>query len=192
MREIRIVDPNNLWFTSDTHFSHKNIIRWCGRPWETAEEMDAALIQKWNEVVPKDGIIFHLGDFCFGGADRWKKIRKSLNGKIYLVMGNHDSSASQPMLNLFEKVYGGVARLKVDHQEIWLSHFPLLCWTGSERGSWNLFGHVHTMSVPDDKQLGSDFPRVNSLKTQKQYDVGVDFNNYRPISFTEIKNKLNI
>lgn len=191
MKEIRIADPDKLWFTSDTHFGHQNIIKWCGRPWETAEEMDKALIQEWNNVIPKDGVVFHLGDFCFGGALEWKNIRKSLNGKIYLVMGNHDSSASQPMLSLFEKIYGGVARLRADKQEIWASHFPLLCWTGSERGSWNLFGHVHTMQVPDDKQLGSDFPRVKTLKTSKQYDVGVDYNYYRPISFRELQKILN-
>lgn len=188
MREIKILEPEKLWFTSDTHFWHQNIISWTGRPWKDAPEMNKALIENWNSVVPKDGLVFHLGDFCFAGASEWGKLRRELNGRIYLVMGNHDSVASQPMLELFEKVYGGIARLRVGHQEIWASHFPLMCWTGMNRESWNLYGHVHTMKVPDSQQLGLDAPRVRDCSVPgKQYDVGVDYNDYKPISFFEIQ-----
>lgn len=86
----RFPSGGKIFFTSDTHFCHKNIISYAGRPFFSTEEMDKALIENWNSVVPEDGIVFHLGDFCFGGNTQWKTIRKKLNGKIYLILGNHD------------------------------------------------------------------------------------------------------
>ena len=185
MREIKIQDGSRLWFTSDTHFWHQNIIQWCGRPWETASEMNDGIVELWNSVVSADDDVWHLGDFCFAGSSQWKSLRERLNGRIHLVLGNHDNVASQPMLSLFESVHPGLARLKVEHQEIWLSHFPLMCWTGSDRGSWNLFGHVHTMAT--DPQLGSDAGRVAACRVWNQYDVGVDLNGYKPVSYSKIK-----
>lgn len=79
----------NIWFTSDTHFGHRNIIKFCNRPWNTVEEMDNALIENWNKVVKPEDIVFHLGDFAFATNGRWKEIINSLNGHIYLIVGNH-------------------------------------------------------------------------------------------------------
>ena len=58
---------DKVWFTSDTHFWHDNIIRFCNRPFESVVEMNEELIRRWNETVPADGVVFHLGDFSFGG-----------------------------------------------------------------------------------------------------------------------------
>jgi calcineurin-like phosphoesterase family protein len=186
MRDIKIPDGSKLWFTSDTHFWHQNIIRWCARPWETASEMNDAMVDLWNSEVPKDADVWHLGDFCFAGAAQWKDLRDRLNGHIHLVLGNHDGVASGPMLSLFDSIHPGIAHLRVENQqEIWLSHFPLLCWTGCSRGAWNLFGHVHTMAT--DPQLGEDSGRVSSCRLWNQYDVGVDQNHYKPVSYSYLK-----
>lgn len=72
----------NLFFTSDTHFYHESIIRFCNRPFETVEEMNETLIQNWNDTVPADGIVFHLGDFAFGGSKEWNGILDRLNGQM--------------------------------------------------------------------------------------------------------------
>jgi calcineurin-like phosphoesterase family protein len=80
----------NLFFTSDTHFFHEGIIKFCNRPFESVEEMNETLIRNWNETVPKDGTVFHLGDFAFGGWREWMSAYNRLNGKIYLILGNHD------------------------------------------------------------------------------------------------------
>lgn len=79
-----------IWFTSDLHFGHRNIIKFCNRPWETVEEMDKALIENWNSVVGKNDIVFDLGDFAFAPNWRWKEIISQLNGKHYLILGNHE------------------------------------------------------------------------------------------------------
>jgi len=176
-------DGSKVFFTSDTHFYHKSIISFTHRPFSSIEEMNDALIENWNSVVPKDGIVFHLGDFCFGGPTAWNRVIRKLNGKIYLILGNHDiknlrEGATWRFEGIFQQMY-----ILVDGQRIWLNHCPFLCYGGAYNGSWQLFGHVH--SGPDSVE-GLDIPRlVNLLPTQ--YDVGVDNNNYRPVSFYEVK-----
>jgi len=81
---------NSTFFTSDTHFYHENIIKYCSRPFSSVDEMNKAMIDNWNNVVGKNDIVWHLGDFCFGKKDNIMEIFPKLNGKINLVMGNHD------------------------------------------------------------------------------------------------------
>ena len=83
-------DGSKVFFTSDTHFYHGNIIRFCNRPFKDVEVMNETIISNWNNTVGQDDTIFHLGDFCLGGSAEWTKILDRLNGKIYLIMGNHD------------------------------------------------------------------------------------------------------
>lgn len=174
MKKIKIGDPDKLWFTSDTHFCHKNIIRFCDRPFETIEEHNQGLVDNWNSVVPVDADVWHLGDFCFGGSAEWYHLVGALNGRIHLVLGNHDTVASEPMLDLFESVHM-MARLEVaGHRELWLSHFPLQTWPGKFYGkAWNLYGHIHSQTKPETEE-------------ETQYDVGVDRNEYKPVSYQAI------
>ena len=83
-------DGSKVFFTSDHHFGHANIIRFCNRPWSTISEHNRALIANWNAVVPEDGIVFHLGDFCYkgGGFPAMWWIKGQLHGRIILVRGN--------------------------------------------------------------------------------------------------------
>lgn len=82
-------DGSGVFFTSDSHFCHESIIHMTNRPFTNAEEMNNALIKNWNNVVGKNDIVFHLGDFCFGTPSKWKSILEQLNGNIYLIVGNH-------------------------------------------------------------------------------------------------------
>lgn len=175
-----------IFFTSDTHFCHKNIISYAGRPFLSTEEMDKALIENWNSVVPEDGIVFHLGDFCFGGSAQWKTIRKKLNGKIYLILGNHDfKNYKAEWSDLFEVVTQQM-HVYIEGQEIYLNHHPFLAFGGAYRGAWALFGHVHT---GPNSRSGQDMPRMKHL-FPSQYDVGVDNNCYKPVSFYKIRENI--
>lgn len=180
---FREEDP--LFFTSDTHFSEEAIIRLCGRPFPNADEMDSKMVELWNGTVPKDGIVFHLGDFCAKGKSRWEKILSQLNGEIHLILGNHDLRRITPeVASLFASV-SEQKQIKVGEQRIYLNHYPFLCYGGSYRDVWQLFGHVHTgpgHTGLDDNRLGILFPM--------QYDVGVDNNGYRPVSFAQVKEKI--
>ena len=79
-----------IFVTADTHFNHENIIKYCNRPFKDVNEMNEVIINNWNSVVSKDDIIYHIGDYGFGTKDELKEIFDKLNGKKYLIMGNHD------------------------------------------------------------------------------------------------------
>src|SRR5687767_6005129 len=81
----------NTFFTSDTHWGHKNIIKFCSRPYASVEEMDEAMITNWNDRVRPGDTVYHLGDFTFyRREDQQRRIIDSLNGNIKLILGNHD------------------------------------------------------------------------------------------------------
>lgn len=189
MKTINIEDSSKIFFTSDTHFNHKNIILYCQRPFETVEKMNEVLIANWNSKVPSDGIVFHCGDFALGGSEAWHKIMPRLNGKIHLILGNHDlKNFRQGYADSFASVQEQLT-IDIGKKKIILTHFPLLCYHGtwgSEMNVWNLMGHVHTLK---SNNSGKDFERLQYL-FPTQYDVGVDFNNYTPISFQEVKEKI--
>ncbi len=98
----------NYWWTSDYHFSHFNIIRYCKRPFETAEEMNETIIRKHNERVKPDDTVFFLGDFIFkggkeGGVEKYRQFEERLNGKFIFIKGNHDRHNS--LNTIISKVY---------------------------------------------------------------------------------------
>lgn len=151
--------------------------------------MNEKLIENWNKVVPKNGIVFHLGDFAFGGSELWNNIIDRLNGQIYLIIGNHDrKNLRQGYVEKFVNVVPQM-QIEIEKRSIYLNHYPFLCYGGSYRSNddavWQLFGHVH--SGPNSSGLDCD--RLINLFPY-QYDVGVDNNNYSPISWSEVKNKI--
>lgn len=179
---------DGLFFTSDTHFNHANIMHFTGRPFSTIEEHDAELIRRWNETVSPTDTVFHLGDFCFGGAPKWKELRQQLNGHIVLIRGNHDDkNLQQSLYPLFEDVLYQ-ARILVDGQSVYLNHFPFLCFAHGDPKRYkdsysiNLFGHVHSSPISTSEDMG----RLSFL-LPTQYDVGVDNNNLTPISWHDVK-----
>ena len=175
-------DGSRVYFTSDTHFNHTNIISYCQRPFKNVDEMNERIIANWNEVVGEDDIIFHLGDFCLGGAAEWTRLLERLNGKIYLIMGNHDrKNIRQGFMDRFEHVAMQM-HIEVGKQRIYLNHYPFLCFEGGYKDVWQLFGHVHTRKT----NTGIDAGRLKYLYPT-QYDVGVDNNNFAPVSFVQVK-----
>ena len=186
---INGLSGKNLFFTSDTHFYHPNIIRYCNRPFNSVEEMNETLIRNWNEVVPPDGRVFHLGDFAFGGDAEWRSALSRLNGKIYLILGNHDiQNVKSEVMERFEAVTQQML-INVDGQKIILNHYPLLTFGGSYHNIWQLFGHVHSgpyTQTVEESARGKDIPRLINL-FPTQYDVGVDNNEFRPVPFARLK-----
>lgn len=179
---LRISREEKVWFTADTHFGHKNIIRFCQRPYADVEEMNKAIIDNWNNVVGEDDLVFHLGDFSVGGAAEWTQLLNQLHGRIFLILGNHDmNNVNQGFMNRFQKVATQIL-IEIGKQRIYLNHYPFLCYGGAYRNTWQLFGHVHTNKA----RTGLDHSRLDML-FPSQYDVGVDNNNYTPVSFQELE-----
>ena len=182
---------SGIFFTSDTHFGHSKIIDYCKRPFSSIEEHDKTLIQNWNNTVGQDDTVFHLGDFAYGNSQFIANIIKQLNGNIILIKGNHDLRNMNPTLyNIFSDVVYQ-ARILIDKQTVYLNHFPFLCFDHGDidlyknNYSIQLFGHVHSGPLTSSK----DVSRLNIL-FPTQYDVGVDNNNYTPISWADVKNKI--
>jgi calcineurin-like phosphoesterase family protein len=168
-----------LWFTGDTHFSHANIIKYCNRPFENVREHDETLIKNWNSVVGLDDDIYHLGDFAFASNGYIENILRRLNGHKHLIFGNHDRKTMKGhILDWFEDVeYYMELRIpdeEMDNEQmIVLCHYAFEVWNKRHFGSWHLHGHSHgTLPSRDD---------------QARYDVGVDNNNYKPVSYDDIK-----
>jgi len=159
----------NVWFTSDTHFSHQNIIKYCNRPFTSVEEMDEAIIQNWNEKVKAGDRIYHIGDFSFATPSKYLK---RLTGQKYFIHGNHDYIKDHELIGwVWIKNYH---ELKIGNQTIILNHYAQRVWNKMHRGAWHLFGHSHGNLPPYGKS----------------FDVGVDCFNYSPISFEEVQAKM--
>lgn len=182
-------DKQRIFFTSDTHFNHENIIKYCNRPFVNAAEMNEALIKNWNNKVRPEDLVFHLGDFMMGKTANFWDVRCRLNGEIILVVGNHDwgmfETVSGNIEDAFKDIYNELA-ININGQKMYLNHKPMLCFDGSrkDKPTWQLFGHIHTQKYASDLNYG-DHLRANLL-FPSQYDVGVDNNDYAPVSFEEV------
>lgn len=145
------------WFTSDTHFGHSNIIHYCNRPFKDVEEMDRELIKRWNEVVKKNDVVFHLGDLAFKKDINY--YRKQLNGRMILLKGNHENGNSciDDMM------------ISLDGYSFFLTHRP-----ENAKGDINLVGHVHEKW------------RVKRIDDKLLINVGVDVNNFYPVDINTI------
>jgi calcineurin-like phosphoesterase family protein len=158
------------YFTSDTHFGHANVIKYCDRPYKDQWEMNDALIKNWNSVVKPEDLVFHLGDFGFMNPPSLVKIVWRLNGTICLVPGNHDSR--QLLNKLYEipqtklVVEERYKELSFNSRKIVLCHYPIESWNNMSHGSIHLHGHSHGKSR---QQAG-------------RFDVGVDspYMHYKP------------
>lgn len=168
-----------IYFTSDTHYWHKTAIEYCRRPFATVEEMNEAMIERWNSRVKPDDSVYHLGDVCFAGKEKAHAILKRLNGQKFLIRGNHDKAFSDQWLSKYFTWVKDFYTLKVDDglvcQRIVLCHYALRTWEKIHHGAWHLFGHSHgTMKMIINPSM----------------DVGVDCHNYFPISYDEVDQKL--
>lgn len=165
--------PDKTFFTADTHFGHKTMLRIGLRDFVDVDAMDGHMIEAWNETVPRDGHVFHLGDVSFHGTARTAEILPQLNGRKYLVEGNHDKGLARSCKDFFEwsKPYH-VQRMNTLFGTIHLvmCHFAFRSWDRMHYGSWNLHGHSHGNLKPNGKQA----------------DVGVDCWGLRPVSFLEL------
>ena len=187
--EIKIRPNQQVWFTSDQHFGHKNIIKYCNRPFADTFVMDCWIRNSWNEVVGDNDIVFILGDITmFPDAHKIKKLLDELNGEqIYIVPGNHDKvDKGFRLLKDRYVVLHDIARVKflgheLGNPEVVCSHIPLMTWPSRDKNVPCLFGHVH--SGPRCTNDGFD---TNLPLWENMYDVGVDNNNYTPINLNKI------
>ena len=151
-----------MWFfTADEHYGHANIIRFCNRPFGDVDAMDAELIARHNSVVGSEDVVVHAGDFTLQRKSRAKEYIKELNGEHIFVRGSHDRWLKSGC-EIWEQEIAG--------QYVVVCHYAMRVWSRSHHNSWQLYGHSHGMLPP----IG------------KQWDVGVDNNEFFPVSYDQI------
>lgn len=169
-----------IYFTSDTHFWHKNIISYMNRPYGSVEDMNEGLIKLWNRRIDHDDVVYHLGDFAFCGTKKAMELFEQLNGTKVLIKGNHDghSVTHLPWDDVRDYLckhnwnyFDTEGNPQVFHQTIVLCHFPMQSWDRMSHNSWHLHGHCHG-TLPDNGSL--------------RIDVGIDTNGGYPYSLDDI------
>jgi calcineurin-like phosphoesterase family protein len=155
-----------VFFTSDTHFGDHRALNLYPRPFASAAEMDAELIRRWNAAVGPDDEVWHLGDFA-RTATRAREVLGQLDGRKHLVVGNNDPDPSDADGWASVCAY---AEVEAEGRFLVLCHYPFRSWNRQHRGAINLHGHSHGRLKP--------LPR--------QYDVGVDVWDYRPVRLSEL------
>lgn len=168
-----------IYFISDTHFGHENIIKYSNRPFSSREEMDLFMIQRWNAIVTKDDDIYHLGDFCMGGYKQAIRYLSMLSGRIHFVTSqtHHDNRwldgfSGQIFITNVDVEYGiKILKQKDPYpSKIVLCHFPISVWEDKHYGSWHLHGHIHESYTPG----------------QFSMNVSVENTDYAPVSIDDV------
>lgn len=188
------------WFTSDLHFFHKNVIKYCKRPFSSVEEMNEKLIELWNKQVSSKDLVYILGDFSFGNYEDTIKIVKRLNGHKILIRGNHDYRfTARDLVEMGFKDVRDYDHIRIGNKYVLITHYQYRAghlkqiWYSVKHffikrerrkyfdyypvdcGKWHLHGHNHSG------------PKING----RQINVCVDVNNFKPISEIEIEKIIN-
>jgi len=188
--KINYSDIDKIFITSDTHYHHKNICRGVSgwsvdkdriegnnlstRDFDTLEQMDRAIVNNINTIVPEDGILFHLGDWSFGGEEQIWKFRGELNCKrIHLITGNHDHHQEKGKMDSIFASRQKYLELEVGKFQFVLFHFPIKSWNHVRKGSFHLHGHQHWKG---DLKFGNG----------RMMDVGMDGNDLKPYKLAHV------
>lgn len=156
----------NIWVISDTHFNHKNIIKYCNRPFYSVDKMNSFMIEKWNSTVKEGDIVYHLGDFWYKEIPNIK-----LNGRKRLILGNHDNGKEQKLQKLFQKIM--VWRMFPEFGLL-LTHVPVHPNTlNPNKCPVNIHGHIH-----NKPSYGVNYKNVS-----------VEVIDYTPVNIEELRVK---
>jgi calcineurin-like phosphoesterase family protein len=187
----------NVYFTSDFHLFHHNVLKFDKRPFNDVHHMHQVIEQRWNETVSPDDIVIYLGDLSFGRREDKTFVddmMKRLNGKIHFIMGNHDKIDDVKKVPNLESIqdYLEVRITHMQHEDgigekkvetlFCCMHYPIYSWNKKHHGSYMVHGHCHGNLHHGEEASFYDNRRV--------IDAGCMLHDYRPISYKEIIKKL--
>lgn len=167
-----------IWLTSDTHFGHDKEFIWKVRGFNSCEEMNETIIERWNERIQDGDDVFHLGDIMLGQPDNLRYLER-LSGRIHIILGNHDTDNR---CNLYNTVHSVVSvscteRHKWNGYHFYLSHFPTITANIEKEHikqcTINLYGHTHQKT-----NFYLEYPFM--------YHVGVDSHDCTPVSLDQV------
>lgn len=168
------------FYTSDLHLGHIKILKYENRPFKDVDEMNRVLVENWNHKVRKNDEVYILGDFGFIKGDVANYYLDQLNGRKYLIKGNHDSyflNHSKFDASKFEWIKD-YATVKDHGIRIVMSHYPMAVWDGMHHGSLHFYGHIHS-------NTNTPHP-LNFDLGPNAFNVGCDVRNYEPVTLEEL------
>lgn len=155
------------FYTSDHHFGHQSVISHCSRPFTSVDEMDAAMIERWNAVVGDTDIVYCLGDFSLHGVERTKEIFDQLRGRKHLVLGNHDlDNKGRPHKRIRDLDWAATPAHAIETTDggvrVYLHHYACRVWPSSHYGAIHFYGHSHGRlpGVGKSRDVGVDMPDI--------------------------------
>lgn len=160
-------------WTADTHWYHEGALKMNNRPFTSVEEMNEAMITRWNAQVKPGDIVYHTGDVAFCKKEELTNVLKRLNGEIHLILGNHDGHIAKHRNSyLNEGLFASIGPYKEirldDDRLVCMSHYPMMAWKHQAYGSIMVHGHCHgSMQYPKEMLI---------------FDVGTDVFDFSPIS----------
>ena len=161
-----------VYFTADCHFDHTNIIKYCNRPFKNIKQMNETIIKRWNKIINKDDLVYHIGDFAFRGQLNARKFECILNGDIVHIQGNHD-------LNNGIKTYITKCMMYFGGKDVFVQHHPPeiipVC-------DFCICGHIHEKWKFKIHKQHLNIPIIN---------VGVDVNEFTPVSTESLLKQYN-
>lgn len=175
-----------IWFTSDTHFGHIKDFLWSPRGFNSIEEHDEVVIKNWNELVNPEDEVYHLGDVMLNDNEHGLKCINRLNGKIHLIVGNHDTNTK---IELYKQCPNIVSidyakEIKIGKNYFWLCHYPTITANYDDNKPWakhliNIYGHTH--------QTEKFYKVKETLEINPyMYCVCLDAHNNKPVELNEI------
>jgi len=185
-------DKKNVFFTSDFHLFHNNVLKFDNRPFADVHEMHIAIQKGWNEVVEPDDIVIYLGDLSFARREdkaNVDTILSRLNGTIHYVMGNHDKFDEIKKMTRFQSIQDYL-EVKIKHVDnnntietlFCCMHYPIYSWNKSHHGSYHIHGHCH-----GNLHHGED---ASYYTNRRVIDAGCVLHDYKPISYLQVIEKL--
>ena len=172
------------WFISDLHLGHKNVIDLNNRPFKSIQQMEEEIVKRWNKKVQQNDVVYVLGDVVWGwNSNQIKDLFTRLNGIKYLIYGNHDRLTPHEKANVWAEIVP-YKEINIGHEFVILSHYPIFEWNCFFRKSYHLYGHTHGSLNLAEHTMKRDRPNMNC------WDVGVDNNDFEPISWEEVKEKI--
>lgn len=195
-----------IWFSSDPHYFHKNVIRMCNRPFSGLKEMHEHMIDNWNRRVKPNEKVYMLGDFAFSGWTLTKKVVERLNGHKILILGNHDLAPHKMLMTGFQEVHENIYIDIGAQRRVYLSHFPFHPMVSYEKPPSLAYDHypepiikypehwakvdtryMHKRIVDDGKMWLIHGHVHNAWKQNgRQINVGVDVWDFKPVPHEKI------
>lgn len=167
-----------IFYTADLHLSHEAIIRYCGRPFETVEEMNETIVNNWNAVVGKKDEVYVIGDVLFKLKAGSQLYLDRMNGVKHLIRGNHDKQNLKK--ERFAEQFASIDDYLViddEGRKVVLFHYPIVEWEGYFSGAYHIYGHIHN-SDNEANRIMKNIPNA--------FNAGVDLNDFTPQTLSQL------